>query len=187
MVKFSHRLIIAAVAALITSVCATPAPSYSRSSVNPIEVFSNFTEEQGAFDLTAQQLMMMNRTINDDMQSAGVGVLFIGQEECSLAEMAVALNGLGLESENATFSDIHRAKDKMFDFYWTVSSTPSLAVAKECGKAIACQRNSVIDQLNKIANDYDQFICAGSCGTAGFVPTPITISGTCEDPLLFCN
>ncbi|KAI0880362.1 uncharacterized protein GGS22DRAFT_197568 [Annulohypoxylon maeteangense] len=189
MVRFTHPLILATTAATITSISATPTRGLiaTRNSLatDPNVVFNNILASHGAIDLITTRLMSSTDDQDDFFRSSNalVGLDNTQLELAALSEIDDALavtQPLGDKDIDASLS----ADKKIAQFFQTVNSTPSVDVARDCGVAIACQRNDIVSALNNGVDLFNQVIINNINGPAALLPIQGQFS--CSGSFKYC-
>ncbi|KAI1107677.1 hypothetical protein F4804DRAFT_349929 [Jackrogersella minutella] len=184
-----YPFILAALAATIVS--AAPAsgfvPVNDPDITNPAVIFSNVQQDDSTVSQTATALMNSNSDMdNADIASdADSGLSSLQDEQAMISLIFNNLDDAGERGEDQAITNILAANKKALGFYRTVVNNPNLEVATDCGLAIACARNTIVDELTEVVNKFNE-VNNGDAGSADFQQTDISSDLSCDTQLEFC-
>ncbi|KAI0828399.1 hypothetical protein F5Y06DRAFT_302329 [Hypoxylon sp. FL0890] len=135
----------------------------------------------------ATEFLMVNSSSQDLKAVAEDGLSYVQAEMIGLGLIqydCFDAGGCGVDPE---LTDIMNVDNYLAVFYQTVISQLSPDAAEECGLAIACTRNALIEELNKVLNQYAEFADNSTSLKFDFQPIDIPAgTSACNQPRNFC-
>ncbi|KAI1456901.1 hypothetical protein F4805DRAFT_208209 [Annulohypoxylon moriforme] len=192
MVRLTQPQILAATAAIFTSVSAVSIPEL----IAPRAPYPNILLEKlitADSNITAMAQKFMLSTVggDDNSDSARVSNAKVGYGGGLEQMLALGLIGFSFDySQTQLKQDINatmEATRNIVHYFSNVNITPTANFAQECGVAIACQRNNVVNQLTEIANTYSQENPNKANPSASFSAINIPVQLPCSDASNLCS
>ncbi|KAI1386947.1 uncharacterized protein F4822DRAFT_431813 [Hypoxylon trugodes] len=168
----------------------TPIPRQDPADMDePTVIFNKLIDASASINVTVIGLMN-SRADQDDSQrlaNAASGLNDLQDEQALVSQMLNGLVFAGDHSQDGNFQTISEADKKVVGFFHTAMRAPQLQVAQDCGVAIACERNTILNILTIYANKYNKVVNCNNDNATSFFPTGITAPGlNCGSMLQFC-
>ncbi|KAI1415672.1 hypothetical protein F5Y13DRAFT_147291 [Hypoxylon sp. FL1857] len=195
MVQFLRSSIL--VAMTTAAALAAPAPAGSGRINGRQDGDTPSTVIQGVLDDSAQtestaEFLMMGALLDgsaDITTAAQSGLASVQNEIALLSEIQDALENAGIFREELNIQDILASDNALLGFYQEVidQQPPSADVAQQCGVAIACSRNPVIDEINPVLDMYNQIVGNSMQATAQIQQILLADENSCSQPRTACT
>ncbi|KAI1375559.1 hypothetical protein F4677DRAFT_110382 [Hypoxylon crocopeplum] len=131
--------------------------------------------------------LMVSRANQDDAtraDTARAGIVDVQSEQAMLGLILNQLAGRG--KLDRSFKIITAADRKIVEFFKTVQNCPSLGAARDCGLAIACLRNTMVNELSLVLNTFNTLVNHAADTRIRLPHTDIQSDKTCGSKLNFC-